>query len=127
MEFLWREFLRLYLFLCQDHITEEEIDSFKQAAKSWILKFCEPTIGKSNSANQKRGIKNLQFKHFSTSSLEKKNHIHVRVFFGATTMGGGNKANSVVHDILIYENWQLYFLMNDIPKSIVQKTIVPKE
>lgn len=103
MEFLWREFLRLYLFLRQDHITDEEIDSFEQAAKSWILKFCEPTIGKSNSANQKRGMfnptditpymhiftchipqflrilknKNLQFKHFSTSSLEKKNHMHV--------------------------------------------------
>jgi hypothetical protein len=42
-------------------------------------------------------------------------------------MGGGNKANSVVHDILTYENRQLYFLMNDTPKSIVQKTIVPKE
>ncbi|RGB44108.1 hypothetical protein C1646_749092 [Rhizophagus diaphanus] len=79
-----------------DHITEEEINSFEQAAKSWILKFCEPTIGKSNSANQKKGMfnptditpymhifayhipqflhilrsKNLQFKHFSTSSLE---------------------------------------------------------
>ncbi|CAB4487455.1 hypothetical protein RhiirA5_419293 [Rhizophagus irregularis] len=115
MEFLWREFLHLYLFLRQDHITDEEIDSFEQAAKSWILKFCEPTVGKSNSTNQKRGI------------LEKKNHMHVRIFFGATTMGGGNKANSVVHDILIYENRQLYFLMNDTPKSIVQKTIVLKE
>ncbi|EXX62945.1 hypothetical protein RirG_157030 [Rhizophagus irregularis DAOM 197198w] len=154
MEFLWHEFLRLYLFLRQDHITEEEIDSFEQAAKSWILKFCEPTIGKSNSANKKKkGMfnptditpymhifahyipqffrilksKNLQFKHFSTSSLEKKNHMHVWVFFGATTMGGGNKANSVVHNILTYENRQLYFLMNNIPKSIVQKTIVLKE
>ncbi|PKC56986.1 hypothetical protein RhiirA1_401747 [Rhizophagus irregularis] len=54
MEFLWHEFLRLYLFLRQNHITEEEIDSFEQAAKSWILKFCEPTIGKSNSANKKK-------------------------------------------------------------------------
>jgi len=53
--------------------------------------------------------------------------LQVRIFFGATTMGGGNKANSVVHDILIYENQQLYFLMNDTPKSIVQKTIVPKK
>jgi hypothetical protein len=103
MEFLWREFLRLYLFLRQDHITDKEIDSFEQAAKSWILKFCEPTVGKSNSTNQKRGMfnptditpymhiftchipqflhilksKNLQFRHFSTSSLEKKNHMHV--------------------------------------------------
>ncbi|RGB22919.1 hypothetical protein C1646_775303 [Rhizophagus diaphanus] len=51
MEFLWHEFLRLYLFLHQDHITGEEIDLFEQAAKSWILKFCEPTIGKSNSTN----------------------------------------------------------------------------
>lgn len=42
-------------------------------------------------------------------------------------MGGGNKANSVVHNILTYENRQLYFLMNNIPKSIVQKTIVLKE
>ncbi|UZO16655.1 uncharacterized protein OCT59_008036 [Rhizophagus irregularis] len=58
MEFLWREFLHLYLFLRQDHITDEEIDSFEQAAKSWILKFCEPTVGKSNSTNQKRGMFN---------------------------------------------------------------------
>lgn len=42
-------------------------------------------------------------------------------------MGGGNKSNSVVHDILIYENRQLYFLMNDTPKSITQKTIISKE
>ncbi|RGB27558.1 hypothetical protein C1646_768948 [Rhizophagus diaphanus] len=107
-----------------------EVSKFVSAAKSWILKFCEPTVEKSNSTNQKRGMfnptditpymhiltchipqflhilksKNLQFRHFSTSSLEKKNHMHVRIFFGATTMGGGNKANSVVHDILIYEN-----------------------
>ncbi|RGB23316.1 hypothetical protein C1646_774684 [Rhizophagus diaphanus] len=52
MEFLWYKFLCLYLFLRQDHITNEEIDSFEQAAKSWILKFCEPTAEKSNrSAN----------------------------------------------------------------------------
>ena len=43
------------------------------------------------------------------------------------TMGGGNKTNSVVHDILVYENRQLYFLMEDTPKSIIQKTIVSKE
>ena len=107
MEFLWREFLRLYLFLRQDNITDEGIDLFERAAKTWILKFCEPTIGKSNSANQKKGMfnptditpymhifachirqflrilknKNLKFKHFSTSSLEKKNHMHVSNIF----------------------------------------------
>jgi hypothetical protein len=42
-------------------------------------------------------------------------------------MGGGNKSSSVVHDILIYENRQLYFLINNTPKSFVQKTIVSKE
>ena len=29
MEFIWCEFLRLYLFLRQDHMSDEEIDSFE--------------------------------------------------------------------------------------------------
>ncbi|PKK56372.1 hypothetical protein RhiirC2_800164 [Rhizophagus irregularis] len=137
MEFLWHEFLHLYLFLRQDHITEEEIDSFEQTAKMLIKKeecsiqliLLYMHIFAHHIPQFLRILKskNLQFNHFSTSSFEKKNHMHVWVFFGVITMRSGNKANSVVHDILTYENWQLYFLMNDIPKSIVQKTIVPKE
>jgi len=43
-------------------------------------------------------------------------------------MGGGNNNNdnhSVLHDILSFENRQLYYLMNDTPRCIKQRIICP--
>ncbi|GET03367.1 hypothetical protein GLOIN_2v1766279 [Rhizophagus clarus] len=48
--------------------------------------------------------KGMVLQHFSTSSIEKKNHQQVRLFFGGTTMGGGKLKKPVIHDILCYEN-----------------------
>ncbi|CAG8748226.1 10941_t:CDS:2, partial [Funneliformis mosseae] len=39
--------------------------------------------------------KNLSLQIFSTSSIEKKNHNQVRLFFGGTTMDGGTDGKSV--------------------------------
>ncbi|CAJ0823681.1 16913_t:CDS:10 [Entrophospora sp. SA101] len=44
----------------------------------------------------------LSFRLFSTSSIEKKNHEQVKLFFGGTTMGGGNKTKPVVYDMMIH-------------------------
>ncbi|GBC36175.2 hypothetical protein GLOIN_2v1763541 [Rhizophagus irregularis DAOM 181602=DAOM 197198] len=137
--------------LLLDSFTDAEIDSFEVNAKNWIKLFCEPTIRKSNSINQKRGMfnptditpymhifvfhipeflrklqhKGLNMRQFSTSSIEKKNHLHVKLFFGGTTMGGGNNNNnhSVLHDIMSFENRQLYYLINDTPRCIKQRII----
>ncbi|CAB4437992.1 unnamed protein product [Rhizophagus irregularis] len=121
---LWKEFFNLYQFLRKDSFSDSEINSFEINAKNWIKLFCEPTIGKSNSINQRRG---LNMRQFSTSSIEKKNHLHVKLFFGGTTMGGGNNSNdnSVLHDILSFENRQLYYLMNDTSRCIKQRIIRP--
>ncbi|RGB30423.1 hypothetical protein C1646_765376 [Rhizophagus diaphanus] len=115
-----------------DSFSDSEINSFEINAKNWIKLFCEPTIGKSNSINQRRVFKKIQHKglnmrQFSTSSIEKKNHLHVKLFFGGTTMGGGNNSNdnSVLHDILSFENRQLYYLMNDTSRCIKQRIIHP--
>ncbi|POG60491.1 hypothetical protein GLOIN_2v1787807 [Rhizophagus irregularis DAOM 181602=DAOM 197198] len=130
---LWKEFFNLYQFLRKDSFSDDsEINSFEINAKNWIKLFCELTIGKSNSINQRRCIfnptditpymhifvfhipeflrklqhKGLNMRQFSTSS---------KIIFGRTTMGGGNNSNnnSVLHDILSFENRQLYYLMND--------------
>ncbi|RIA84059.1 hypothetical protein C1645_742608 [Glomus cerebriforme] len=130
IEHLWREFYRLYKIMRQKSITDEEIDQFEADAKQWIRDFCRPTIGNLNDANQQEGMylrtditpymhvfaqhvpqfmrylkqKGMVLRHFSTSSIEKKNHQQVRLFFGGTTMGGGKSKNPVIHDILCYEN-----------------------
>jgi hypothetical protein len=102
---LWREFFNLYQFLRKDSFTNLDINSFEINVKNWVKLFCEPTIGKSNSINQKKGMfnptditpyihifvfhipeflrrlqdKGLNIRQFSTSSIEKKNHLHVRI------------------------------------------------
>jgi hypothetical protein len=42
-------------------------------------------------------------------------------------MGGGNNSNdnSVLHDILSFENRQLYYFMNDTSRCIKQRIIRP--
>ncbi|RIB07881.1 hypothetical protein C2G38_2213141 [Gigaspora rosea] len=56
IEFLWREFYRLYMILKSSLLTEEEILKFKDDTKNWIRTFCRPTIGKMNTATSIQGI-----------------------------------------------------------------------
>ncbi|PKK57166.1 hypothetical protein RhiirC2_721402, partial [Rhizophagus irregularis] len=49
--------------------------------------------------------------------------IKVRLFFGGTTMGGGVKGKSVVHDIMEFENRQLYYLINNTPQEVQMRNI----
>ncbi|CAG8538780.1 16882_t:CDS:2, partial [Racocetra persica] len=98
IERLWREFYRLYNIICQQNLTDIEIDKFGNDAKQWIKDFSRPTIGKFNSPNQQQGMyskknvipymhmlaqhmpkfmrnlknKGLLLRLFSTSSLKKK-------------------------------------------------------
>ncbi|CAJ0826337.1 17211_t:CDS:2 [Entrophospora sp. SA101] len=65
----------------------------------------------------------LSFRLFSTSSIEKKNHEQVKLFFGGTTMGGGNKTKPVVYDMMVFENRQIFYLLNKAPKEITCKSI----
>ncbi|RHZ68619.1 hypothetical protein Glove_294g123 [Diversispora epigaea] len=109
IEYLWREFYH---------------------AQNWVQLFCRPTQGSTNNSNQIQGLyqkeditpymhvfakhisqflqqlkeKDLSLKFFSTSSIEKKNHNQVRLFFGGTTMGGGTDEKSVVYNIMSFEN-----------------------
>ena len=106
IENLWREFYRLYKIIRQKSITDEEINQFEADAKQWIRDFCRPTIGNLNSANQQEGMyprtditpymhvfaqhvpqfmrylkqKGMVLRHFSTSSVEKKNHQQVNLY-----------------------------------------------
>src|SRR3989337_133729 len=100
IENLWRNFYQLYEVLKRPSHTEEEILKFEEDAKNWVRTFCRPTIGQMNSATTIPGLyrkedvtpymhmltmhvpycmrqlkeKGLSFRHFSTSSIEKKNH-----------------------------------------------------
>jgi hypothetical protein len=105
IEQLWREFYRLYKVMRQKTITNEEINQFEADAKQWVRDFCRPTIGNLNSINQQEGMyprtevtpymhvfaqhvpqfmqylkqKEMTLRHFSTSSIEKKNHQQVNL------------------------------------------------
>ncbi|RHZ47772.1 hypothetical protein Glove_567g2 [Diversispora epigaea] len=149
IENLWKEFYQLYEFMRKPNYTEEEILTFENNAKNWVKTFSQPARGQINTATVILGIykeedvtpymhmltmhilffmrqlkeKNLAFRLFSTSSIEKKNHCQVRLFFGGTTMGGGKKNKPVVYDILVYENRKIFYLINDIPNEITYKNI----
>ncbi|GET55161.1 hypothetical protein GLOIN_2v1824261 [Rhizophagus irregularis DAOM 181602=DAOM 197198] len=117
IEILWRKFYQLYEVLKKPSHTEEEISKFEEDVKNWVRTFCRPTIGQMNSATSIPGLyrkedvtpymhmltmhvpycmhqlkeKGLSLRLFSTSSIEKKNHNQVKLFFRGTTMGGGKK------------------------------------
>ena len=38
-------------------------------------------------------------------------------------MGGGNKENSVVYDMMSFENRHLFYLINNIPKEFTFRNI----
>jgi hypothetical protein len=38
-------------------------------------------------------------------------------------MGGGKKTEPVVYDILVFENRQIFYLINDIPSEIAYNNI----
>ncbi|CAB4407581.1 unnamed protein product [Rhizophagus irregularis] len=149
IEKLWREFYRLYMILHKAHLSDQEIDQFEIDAQNWIRIFCRPTQGRINSPIQIPGLyrkedvtpymhvfakhvpqflrqlkeKGLSLQILSTSSIEKKNHNQVRLFFGGTTMGGGTDGKSVVYNIMSFENRQLFYLINNTPKKIVARNI----
>jgi hypothetical protein len=104
VQFLWREFSRLYKIIRQDSINDQEIDTFEMDVRNWIKLFCRPSQNSVNSlgiglesiypstsvtpymhalANhvpqfmKQLNQKNLCLRYFSTSSIEKKNHQQV--------------------------------------------------
>ncbi|RIB17826.1 hypothetical protein C2G38_2142422 [Gigaspora rosea] len=128
--------------------SNQEIYQYKVYAENWVRDFCCPSQGYMNSSQnvglyrkvditrymhvfakhipifmQQLKAKDLSLQIFSTSSIEKKNHNQVRLFFGGTTMGGGNKNNPVVYDMLSFENRQLFYLINDVPKEFTIRNI----
>ncbi|RIB28565.1 hypothetical protein C2G38_2137290 [Gigaspora rosea] len=148
IEVLWREFYRLYKVLRQSQLTDQEIYQFKVDAENWVRAFCRPSQGFINSSlnfghYRKADVtpymhvfakhiplfmhqlksKGLSLRIFSTSSIEKKNHSQVRLFFGGTTMGGGNKERTVVYDIMSFENRKLFYLISNTPKEITSRNI----
>ncbi|RIB21718.1 hypothetical protein C2G38_1070323 [Gigaspora rosea] len=148
IEQLWREFYRLYNILRQSQLTDQEIHQYKIDAENWVRTFCCPSEGYINSLQnfglyrkadvtpymhvfakhvplfmQQLKTKGLSLQIFSTSSIEKKNHNQVRIFFGSTTMEGGNKEQSVVYDIMSFENRQLFYLIHNTPKEITIQNI----
>ena len=65
--------------------------------------------------------KNLYLRWFSCSSVEKKNHNHVQLFYRGTTMGGGDSSKPVAYEICSYENRQLYYYVNETPLTYSKK------
>jgi hypothetical protein len=114
---LWRDFYDLYLVLRSPNLTNSEIDNFENKVKQWIKLFCRPSQGQINSSSQIPGLyrkeditpymhvfsqhipefirnlkeKNLELRFFSTSSIEKKNHNQVNLFFKKKTKNPVNR------------------------------------
>ena len=105
IELLWREFYRLYCVMKKENLTFDEIDEFEKDAKNWVRLFCCPTIFCQKRIIQEgiyratdvtpymhvfaqhvpqfmRQLKQrgLSFCHFTTLSIEKKNHEQVSIF-----------------------------------------------
>jgi hypothetical protein len=51
----------------------------------------------------------IPLRYFSCESLEKKNHLQVRLFFCKTRKDGGRDFSSAIKEILEVENRSLYF------------------
>ena len=104
VQFLWREFSRLYNIMRKDSISDQEIDTFETDVIKWIKLFCRPSQNSLNSSDiglesiypstsvspymhalanhvpqfmKQLNQKNLCLRYFSTSSIEKKNHQQV--------------------------------------------------
>ena len=104
IQFLWREFSRLYKIMRQNSINNQEIDTFEMDVRKWIKLFCRPSQNSLNSSGiglesiypstsvtpymhalanhvpqfmKQLNQKNLCLRYFSTSSIEKKNHQQV--------------------------------------------------
>ncbi|GBC35292.2 hypothetical protein GLOIN_2v1828103 [Rhizophagus irregularis DAOM 181602=DAOM 197198] len=121
IEKLWRDFYGLYVVLRKPFLTNSEIDDFeiKEDITPYMHIFSKHVPEFLRNLKEK----NLSLRIFSTSSIEKKNHNQVRLFFGRTTMGGEIKGKSVVHDIMEFENCQLYYLINNTPQEIQMRNI----
>ncbi|PKY59562.1 hypothetical protein RhiirA4_482393 [Rhizophagus irregularis] len=119
---LWHDFYDLYLVLRSPNLTNSEIDNFENKVKQWIKLFCRPSQGQINLSSQIPG-KKFGIAVFFYFKYRKKNHNQVRLFFCGTTMGGGIRGKPVVHDIMEFENRQIYYLINNTPHEIQMRQI----
>ncbi|CAJ0648436.1 2554_t:CDS:2 [Entrophospora sp. SA101] len=114
IENLWHQFFNLHEMLRKPSYNEEDIIKFELEAKNWVRSFCQPTLGIINSTSTIPGLYRKEdvtpFMHILT--------MHVKLFFGGTTMGGGNKTKPVVYDMMVFENRQIFYLLNKVPKEI---------
>ncbi|RIB28329.1 hypothetical protein C2G38_2239583 [Gigaspora rosea] len=115
IEKLWRDFFSLYkLMRSKDELADATINKFEIDARNWVSTFCQPTLKKATGEIIQEGIYQRQ---------DVTPYMHVRLFFGKTTMGGGKTQQSPVKEIQKYENRQIYFLIHNIPNSYSEKFI----
>jgi hypothetical protein len=132
---LWNEFLNLYDFLNADKLYGPiQTKQFERRAKAWVELLTEPSVGKPKTANFVLGMCDKKsitpyihclvmhirefldlatsiktpLRYFSSEPVEKKNHIHVQLFYSKTHMDG-LFGKSSVEEILEIENRDLYF------------------
>ncbi|RHZ88102.1 hypothetical protein Glove_26g270 [Diversispora epigaea] len=151
IEKLWRDFYNLYYTIKSVNLTTESIAQFSYDACRWVQEFARPLKKMTNGQIIQKGLyqrtdvspymhvfafhvplfmrklhqQNLYLKWFTTSSVEKKNHEHVRLFFGRTTMDGGIEKNkqSATYQICNFENRQIYFRINKTPTTYSEKVL----
>ncbi|CAG8767150.1 15331_t:CDS:2 [Gigaspora margarita] len=144
---LWDDFYFLYKTMRKINLTDDDIINFENLVRKWIKDFCKPTIETKEGTILQEGLyqhddvtpymhvlachipkfmkflktKNLYLRWFSCSGVEKKNHNHVQLFYGGTTMGGGDSSKPVAYEICLYENRQLYYYINEMPLTYSKK------
>ncbi|RHZ86776.1 hypothetical protein Glove_46g54 [Diversispora epigaea] len=148
---LWRDFYNLYCTIKSVNLTTESIAQFSYDARRWVQEFARPLKKITNGQIIQEGLyqktdvspymhvfafhvplfmrelhqQNLYLKWFTISSVEKKNHEHVRLFFGRTTMDGGIEKNkqSATYQICNFKNRQIYFRINKTPTTYSEKVL----
>ncbi|RHZ77853.1 hypothetical protein Glove_170g34 [Diversispora epigaea] len=148
IENLWKDFYYLYCTMRRENLTEKDIIQFSQDACKWVKEFARPTKKTKTGKIEQEGLyqrtdvtpymhvlafhiplfmqellqQNLCLRWFTTSGIEKKNHEHVRLFFGETTMGGGTE-QTAAYQINSFENRQIYYRINKTPTSYSEKVL----
>ena len=155
---LWNEFLALIDFLNEEKCySPPDTQAFQRRAKVWVAKLTEPSQGDPKSPDFVLGMCDRKsitpyihcftqhmaefldrctsiktpLRFFSSEPVEKKNHIHVQLFYSKTRMDGINKfqTKTSVEEILEIENRDLYFNFEYAPGPTkkVRKTNIGKK
>ncbi|RHZ80139.1 hypothetical protein Glove_139g11 [Diversispora epigaea] len=104
--------------LCEN-LTIEDITQFSYDVRKWVQEFARPLKKTVNGQIEQEGL---------YQRTDVTPYMHVRLFFGGTTMGGGTEKEkqSAAYQISSFENRQIYFRINKTSTMYSEKALMIK-